>query len=141
MRRAVALLVHLLMLQFLLLGSGDACVLPAVVRGMSVASTHATPGDDGAMTGMRMTGLRDAVHGGPTDPASCGTPRDHSGGSVPHAPAGCQTLAPCAAVALGAANPTAVERAPARATVGRTAFVVRQLASRPTAPEPPPPRA
>lgn len=140
MRRGFAVFVHLLLFQFLLLGSGDACVLPAVVGGVRAASTPAVPGGADAMAGMEMAGARGVAHGGMRRSTACEAPRDHSGGSVPHAPAGCQTFAVCAAVAIGAANPDAVECAFTRAVVGRTAFVTRRLASRTAAPEPPPPR-
>lgn len=147
MRRQVALLVHLLLLQFLLLGAGDACVLSAVAGGLRPAVTQAAavPGammdgmPDAVAPGAQATIVQDRARAGAHDPSSCAP----AAPSAPHTPTGtgCQTLAPCASAARPAEPPLVVASAPTRAAAEAPAYVVRRLTSRIAAPEPPPPRA
>lgn len=153
LRRLTAVLVHVLMLHLLLVGGGDACVLPAVtaaLRGViapgaappvAVASradrdAHAAGGATAPTT---MAGMQGRMHDdGPCD----ALPNDSSGERSRPGPASvCQTLAPCAPAALPATVALVPTRAAARVRVAVTAHVERAPAARVTPPEPPPPRA
>lgn len=132
-RRLVGAFVHLLMLHLLVVGSGDACVLPAVA---GAARTASAPADAGGMAGMAM----------PSQPAPDGERNCDVAGTAPagheqrqQAPA-CQSMAPCAPAALATASAT-VERPAAPVETGPLGIVVLAPASRTSAPEPPPPRA
>jgi len=132
-RRFVGAFVHLLMLHLLLVGSGDACVLPAVARAAhSLSAADGTPAGD--MTGMAMPS-----HSAPSDGRECDGSGGPPTGHEQPAPA-CQSMAPCAPAAL-AATPAAVERPTTLVEAGPLGVVVLVPPSRTSAPEPPPPRA
>lgn len=139
LRRLTAVLVHVLMLHLLLVGGGDACVLPAVTAALHNAVAGAVAGTvaPGAVT---MAGMQDgSVH----EVGACDAPSSESPGerSRPGPAPVCQTLAPCAPAALPATVAPVRERATARVCVATTGHVERAPAARVTAPEPPPPRA
>jgi len=144
LRRATGVFVHLLVLHLILVGSGDACVLPAVTGAVQRAVSHTETAALGASPASGaaehdMAGMRSGTDAGPAS-----TPCDGSGEHAPAAPhstaPGCQSMAPCASAALTAIA-VDVERAPTRAAERGVRLTVLAPTSRATAPEPPPPRA
>lgn len=133
-RRLTALAAALFMLQYILLGSGVLCAMPAM----------------GGMEGRGMTGMtrmeldhdqsRSLAHLPLQAPDHSQTPGSHEAPChLPWAPTGCSTMAPCSPTALRSA-PITVPPLP-RLADGDGALVMLAPPSRITAPEPPPPRA
>jgi hypothetical protein len=122
-RRSSALAALLLVLQFIVLGSGFVCVAPGMDDGTASAG----------MAQMDMSG------GLPTPNAPRHAPSDRAPCSFPWAPANCSSMAPCAPAAV--ASPTvALLPAPA-AEYDVERLIVLAPPSRSTPPELPPPRA
>ena len=143
LRRVTGFFVHLLMLHLILVGSGDACVLPAVVGAAQRAvlhtdtTPHGTP-STGAAAAHDMAGVRVA-----TSPGPASAPCDETGGHAPapHSTApDCESMAPCASAALTAVA-VDVDQVPTRVGDRGARLTVLPPASRATGPEPPPPRA
>lgn len=140
------LLVHLLLLHLIVVGSGDACVLPAVAsaahRAASTAQSPASraaavdqPGEPaGGMGDMNMGEAAGTSTGG----APCGAPAGQR--HAPQPTPGCQSMAPCAPAALTSA-PQTIERAATPVAMRVAGPLVLRPHSRVTAPEPPPPKA
>lgn len=141
LRRAVALLVSVFLLQLVLVESGFACGLPSTAGGDGVA----VPMAGMAMPGMAMPGqaVSDAPPSGAPDGAGATAPApEPSPCHFPWAPDGCRDMAPCAPAAMP--TPPVGEAAPSSLPLlhGRVhAGIVRTPPSILTAPEPPPPRA
>jgi hypothetical protein len=138
LRRAVALLMNLLLLQAGVLGGGAACAsrLAAVGGSADIAAAPAAQDSDDAGHGAAHHGGHgSAEHHAPAD-------RERDGdATVPtghHGPAHCTTSATCASMALASAAVTP----PAEAVTTSPAVVARFDALRSTSvpPETPPPR-
>lgn len=126
-RRIAALLSGALLLQLVLVGSGFACALP-----MQMA-TDAPGADMTAMAGMDMPSTDAAPI-----PASTPAP-DDAPCRLPWAPAGCQSMAPCAPTVVASAVVT-VSLPPGAVATEVTLAVLGPL-TRSIPPELPPPRA
>jgi hypothetical protein len=125
-RRLAALVSGALLLQLVLVGSGFACIMPAM-GGTSAAATA----DVASMPGMDMS---TDLQGSTQQPASNQAPCH-----PPWVPASCQPMAPCAPAAV--TSPALVLSLPRADVNDVVALVVLAPASRSTAPELPPPRA
>ena len=137
---------HLLLLHLLVVGSGDACVLPAVARaahGFAAAAAASTATTDEASGMTRMTGMTRMAapdRAGAIDGKECEHPEGAPAGhKVPPLPA-CQSMAPCAPAALAVA-PATIARPSMLIDADPVGLVVLAPDSRTSAPEPPPPRA
>ena len=133
-RRITALFVSLLLANLVGVGSGFACVMPAMGHS-STASGGAASATGAAMAGMDMPGMVDL--GGAADksaPAHQDIPC-----KFPWAPEGCQSMAPCAPVAI-ASHESALDVA-----IGAPAHVAELTVLTPPSevrtPDLPPPRA
>ena len=122
------------MLHLILVGSGDACVLPAVALAAHDASAAAAPAGSRGMPGMAMPD-----RSGSSDEQECGAPRGTPAGHRLPA-SSCQSMAPCAPAA-NAATPTTVESPTVAVGAGPVGVASLAPDSRKSAPEPPPPRA
>jgi hypothetical protein len=134
-RRLSALLANLLFAHLLWAGSGFACAMPAVEHSSSAAT--ASMGMPGDMAGMDMPGMEmpDVTAERPTgDPSHHHAPCDPS-----PAPDDCQTMTPCAALALASAEESM--QAPDGVPSSVTALRVLTPPSPVSPPESPPPRA
>ena len=126
-RRIAALLSGALILQLVLVGSGYACARP-----MQMA-TGANAADMSAMAGKDMTNMPAAAR-----PANA-PPPDDAPCRLPWAPAGCQSMTPCAPIVVASPSVTVLLTPPAGAS--RLALVVVVPTARSIPPEPPPPKA
>ncbi len=90
LRRATGLLASAFMLHLVLVGSGFACVMPAMdqMHGMAMS------GSDQPMNGADIAATP-AMHDSDESSTPAGTPCD-----FPWAPDGCRSMAPCAPTAL-----------------------------------------
>lgn len=139
-RRVTAIVVQLLMIQFLVVGGAAACPLAgdpaasATMPGAMSPDAHATHPQHAA-DGIARRGGDGASHSGPAH-------SHHHAGSdcaLPCAPAGCAVVGQCAYVAVGAPSTSANLRLRAPGRPVQPAD--RALLSVSFAPEPPPPRA
>lgn len=123
-RRLLALIALAVMLQLILLGSGLACAMPGM-------------GDRTASAGMAQMHMG----GSSSMPAASGhvPDNDQAPCSFPWAPAGCQSMTPCAPATLGASVGAVLPAPPHAHDVMR--LVVLAPPSRGIPPELPPPRA
>lgn len=131
-RRMTALLVSLLLAHVTWVGSGFACRMPgmgnisdgmASMAGMDMSSTE--------MDGMGMAGTLEQPSGAPA--------HDHEGCQLPWAPDGCQSMAPCAPLAM--ASLLQVLQVPGDVPAAVASQLVLTPPSQVRAPELPPPRA
>lgn len=130
-RRVAALVSSLLLLQSVLIGSGFACALPMPMGQPTPAGAElSTAMSD--MTGMDMSGSQQ-------QPSSKAPGSDGSPCRLPWAPAGCQSMAPCAPVAI--AETAEVASPLVRGAYSIAALDVLTPPSRSTPPELPPPKA
>lgn len=130
-RRVTALLVTFLLIHLTWVGSGFACVMPAMAHTPAVTAVqHAPPSAD--MAGMHMDGA--SVETSPSTPAHHDLPC-----RFPWAPDGCQSIAPCAPLAVASA--VADTRVPHETPSAVAPQLVLTPPSRTTPPELPPPRA
>ena len=139
-RRVVALLTGLLLLQFILVGSGFACTIDGIGSGSAMAAM-----DDMAAMGMgapdlTQTEANDALGDSEATPeAPCGAPAGGGDCGGANSSEACTAMTTCAPPALGV-DPTAfAQSAPSRQDA--PAERVIPPTSRGTAPDYPPPRA
>lgn len=125
-RRALALLLSILLLHVTWVGSGYACVMPEMESQGAMDMT----GMD--MSGMDMAGM---AGGGAGDAPS----HDHAACELPWSAADCQSLAPCAPVAI--ASPAQSLAMPEVDHAPVASQVALAPPSQVRAPELPPPRA
>ncbi|HEU4586259.1 MAG TPA: hypothetical protein VFR95_10940 [Gemmatimonadaceae bacterium] len=151
LRRFTAIVANLLLLQFVLVGSGSACVDHGAGTGQASVTTSAQRSGPSTMPGMSMSGSSTTGHGA----SSCDTPSETTDGGAPcHSPsqrsdghAPCHSpLAPtgCAgAVSCGSALAASTGSSPTFVTTTARIAVVSITAPRGPAllPELPPPRA
>lgn len=91
-RRVTALLLSFLLAHVMWVGSGFACVMPAMEMGSATSAAPAMEMSDADMRAMGML---------PAAPKESGPPAsdEHADCDLPWAPAGCQSAAPCTPVA------------------------------------------
>lgn len=131
-RRVAALISSLLLLQLVLVGSGFACAMPMPMGQQSPPAANAASTAVSDMVGMDMSGSqREASSKAPAS--------DRSPCRFPWAPAGCQSMAPCAPVAM--AQAAEVASLPVTGAYVVAALDVLTPPSRSTPPELPPPKA
>ena len=129
--RITALFVSLLLAHLVWVGSGFACVMP----GMGQSESAAMSGMD--MRGVDMAGMDMPSH---AEQHQSATPaHDHVPCKFPWAPDGCQSMAPCAPVALTSHAQSL--RAPDSVPTSVASLVVLTPPSQVRPPELPPPRA
>ena len=141
-RRTVAVLSSLLLLQLTLLGSGTLCAMDHGASGVAGPghSMHAmgdTVAGSTSATGNAMATIVDV--GGPVDRSDCNGPTRHDGCQLPWAPGQCSSVTTCGVTAA----PTAIIVTSSTARAMSIEIAAPELVrSGPTfAPELPPPRA
>ena len=139
-RRVVALLTGLLLLQFILVGSGFACTIDEIGGGSTMAAM-----DDMAAMGMGAPDLaRTQANDAPRDPEAtpedpCGAPARGGDCGGTNSSEACTAMTTCAPPALGVARTAFAQPAPSRQDAPRARVI--PPTSRGTAPDYPPPRA
>lgn len=136
-RRLTALLVSFFLAHAMWAGSGFVCGMPAmghtVMTGMDMSSAD--------MAGMDMSGMHmSATPGQRSSSDQGGAPKhDHAPCELPWAPNGCQSLSPCAPLAL--ASNAEQPRVPDNVPLSVAPLTVLTPPSQARPPELPPPRA
>lgn len=130
-RSAVAFLTNLLLVHVMWIGTGSACVMPSMVE------SHGSMAGMNMSTGAEMPGM-DLTTSAGADAAQ--TPdQQHAPCRFPWAPTGCESMTPCAPVAIGSTQQVLRETIEPGADVATLRVLMPP--SRGHAPEPPPPRA
>lgn len=139
-RRVVALLTGLLLLQFILVGSGFACAVDRIDSGSTMTAM-----DDMASMGMGATDppqtqANDALGDSEAAPEQpCGAPAGGEDCGGPNSSGACTAMTTCAPPALGVDRTAFAQPAPSRQDASRARVIPPR--SRGTAPDYPPPRA
>jgi hypothetical protein len=143
-RRLTALLASFLLVHLLWAGSGFACGMPGDAQASAAMAGMEMPGVE--MPGMNMPGMdmsgTDMPRGpSPADamPGDGGSEHHHAPCDLPWVPDGCQSMTPCAPLALTAHAEAFAPPAVPFASI--TPLVVLAPPSRALTPESPPPRA
>jgi hypothetical protein len=131
-RSVIALLTNVLLIHVMWIGTGSACVMPDMM------DSHHAPMTGMSMPGMDMGGMNMSDMGAATD-APAPSDHDQTPCRFPWAPDGCQSMTPCAPLAIGATQQ--VLREVSEPPVHVAALRVLMPPSSGHAPEPPPPRA